>query len=443
VLSVAPLCAGPRADVARVIFEPPAAGGAAGAAGAAALRGAGACAGCDMEGHIFTDWSGAPVDDRDVAAPSSSGGAWGGGGVVGCGRAPGSAGASALCSVPSGGSGGEGGLGGGDGVLGPDFGGGSSGDAERGYATAFRAASAALLGVSGSGNAGLLCAAPPDSGASDGFGAGAGGAVVLFGGPSGAGGTPATPQAPLAPQAPQAQLAPHAAGGASGEASRTAWGTTDLAESRSTILQARCRKACDLRALVPMLPEVSPSDVRMPSLRAARDSRGRLSKEAAQAWETTFAPVQLALARGVNVKEATMRSRWGRIGLFNEFLKAAGFGPFFVESAPGSGKWAPDVDDDGNMVKVSPRCIAFFLATMANEGRGKNDFDELVLVGALLRVAAVRVALAVCVVLTRWRLDARCFCAASKNGTKAYRSREGVAMFMRGLKHGEVLKEHT
>ena len=148
-----------------------------------------------------------------------------------------------------------------------------------------------------------------------------------------------------------------------------------------------------LQALAPMLPSVSPSDVRMPSRDAARDSRGRLLPAAAAAWDAGFAPVIAGLARGV--KEKTKKTRWGRVDLFNQlnqFLIAAGFGPFFVETSPGSGEWRPDVGDDGKMVRVTPACMAFFLATMANGGEetSRNEQDEMVLVGARPRGCAQR-----------------------------------------------------
>ena len=169
-------------------------------------------------------------------------------------------------------------------------------------------------------------------------------------------------------------------GVAPGAVQSSPWSHTSAAGEVRLLKQLRCRRTVEVNKMLPTVSKVSSTSVALPGADAPRDSGGRLTKEAAAAWCTTFSPIVESLHRSACLKEVVRKKRLGTVGLVQNFCSLAGFGEYFVEASPG--EWVPARDDDNAMVVLRKEFIAFMLSCMANGGLARRPDGELVLVGA-------------------------------------------------------------
>jgi hypothetical protein len=113
----------------------------------------------------------------------------------------------------------------------------------------------------------------------------------------------------------------------------------------------------------------------------SHDAAGFLLPGARTAFLMSFAPLAEAVHKGTSVKESTRKTRYGRIGLFGEFLKRTQLGPYIVETDV-IGVFRPALDEHKREMAALAEFIAFYLLTMAHGGLARDADGIVRLVGA-------------------------------------------------------------
>ena len=102
-------------------------------------------------------------------------------------------------------------------------------------------------------------------------------------------------------------------GGESGAVQSSPWSHTPAAGQVRLLKQLRCRRTVEVSKILATIPKVSSTSVALPGAHAPRGSGGRLTKEAAAAWCTTFSPISesLHVPEGGGAQDAAGHRRAG------------------------------------------------------------------------------------------------------------------------------------